>query len=66
MVISYKKLWHILIDREMHKKDLISLAGVNEYTLKKLTRNESVSIEVLCKISKALGCSIEDIFDFTD
>ena len=47
----------------MHKKDLIKLAGISEYTLKKLSRNESVSIEVLCKISKALGCSLEEIFD---
>ena len=43
MAISYKKLWHILIDRNMKKKDLERLAGINEYTTKKLTRNESVS-----------------------
>ena len=53
MAISYKKLWHILIDRDMKKKDLERLAGINEYTTKKLTRNENVSVEVLGKISVA-------------
>ena len=47
MAISYKKLWHILLDRDMKKKDLERLAGINEYTTKKLTRNENVSAEVL-------------------
>lgn len=46
MAISYKKLWHILLDRDMKKIDLARLAGINEYTIKKLTRNENVSAEV--------------------
>lgn len=65
MAISYKKLWHILIDRNMKKKDLERLAGINEYTTKKLTRNESVSTEVLGKISFALGCPIDDFVEFS-
>ena len=65
MAISYKKLWHILIDRDMKKKDLERLAGINEYTTKKLTRNENVSVEVLGKISVALGCPIDDFVEFT-
>ena len=64
MAISYKKLWHILLDRDLKKKDLIDLAGINEYTIKKLSRNENVSTEVLGKVSKALGCSIDDIVEF--
>ena len=64
MAISYKKLWHILLDRDLKKKDLIDLAGINEYTVKKLSRNENVSTEVLGKVSKALGCSIDDIVEF--
>lgn len=64
MAISYKKLWHILIDRDMKKKDLERLAGINEYTTKKLTRNENVSVEVLGKISVALGCPIDDFVEF--
>lgn len=64
MVVSYKKLWHILLDKDMKKKDLIELAGINEYTIKKLSRDKSVSIETLGKISKALGCTIDDIVEF--
>ena len=65
MAISYKKLWHILLDRDMKKKDLERLAGINEYTTKRLTRNENVSAEVLGKISIALGCPIDDFVEFT-
>lgn len=64
MELSYKKLWHILLDKNMKKKDLERLAGINEYTIKKLTRNESVSAEVLAKICVALDCTIDDIMDF--
>ena len=63
MSVSYKKLWHILLDRDMHKKDLISVCGINEYTIKKLSRNENVNIEALGKISRALNCNIDDIVD---
>lgn len=66
MTISYKKLWHILLDRDLHKKDLITMAGISEYTIKKLSRNENVTTEVLGKISKSLGCTIDDIVDFTE
>lgn len=66
MAISYKKLWHILLDRDLHKKDLTPMAGISEYTVKKLSRNENVTTEVLGKISKALGCTIDEIVDFTD
>ena len=66
MSISYKKLWHILLDKDLHKKDLIQIAGISEYTVKKLSRNENVSTEVLGKLSKALECSIDDIVDFSE
>lgn len=66
MAISYKKLWHILLDRDLYKKDLISIAGISEYTVKKLSRNENVSTEVLGRISKALNCTIDDIVEFTE
>lgn len=66
MTISYKKLWHILLDRDLHKKDLVGMAGISEYTVKKLSRNENVSAEVLGKISKALECTIDDIVEFTE
>lgn len=66
MTISYKKLWHILLDRDLYKKDLIAIAGISEYTVKKLSRNENVSTEVLGKISKALDCTIDDIVEFSE
>ena len=66
MAISYKKLWHVLLDKDLRKKDLISLAGINEYTVKKLSRNENVSTEVLGRLSRALNCPIDDIVEFID
>lgn len=66
MIISYKKLWHILLDRDLHKKDLVGMADISEYTVKKLSRNENVSTEVLGKISRALECTIDDIVEFTE
>lgn len=64
MAVSYKKLWHILIDQDMKKKDLEELAGINHYTMNKMSRGEDVTIEILGKICIALGCKVEDIVDF--
>jgi len=66
MAVSYIKLWHILLDRNMKKKDLERKAGISEYNIKKMTRNESVGVEVLGKICKALDCSVEDFVEFID
>jgi len=66
MSVSYKKLWHLLLDRDMKKRDLERQAGISEYLTKKMTRNENVNIEVLGKICKALDCKVEDIVDFVD
>ena len=66
MAVCYKKLWHILLDRDMKKKDLQRLAGISAYTTRKLTNNENVTTEVLGKISKALNCPIEDFVEFVD
>ena len=64
MAVSYKKLWHLLLDRDMKKKDLESLAGVNHYTMKKLSRDENVTTDIVGKICAALDCKVEDIMDF--
>ncbi len=66
MSVSYKKLWHILLDRDMKKKELEQQAGITEYMMRKLTNNEHVTTEVLGKISKALNCRIEDIVELID
>jgi DNA-binding Xre family transcriptional regulator len=64
MAVSYKKLWHILLDRDMKKKDLQSAAGLTAYAINKLSKNEDVTTEILGKICKALDCSTEDIKEF--
>lgn len=64
MAVSYKKLWHILLDRDMKKKDLAEIAGLTSYTIKKLGRDEAVSTEVVGKICEALNCSSDEIFEY--
>ncbi len=66
MAISYKKLWKLLIDRDLKKKDLKEIANINAYTIRKLSNNENVSTEVLLKISAALECSMDDIVENVD
>jgi DNA-binding Xre family transcriptional regulator len=66
MAVSYKKLWKILIDKEMKKKDLQSAAKVSWASITKLSKSEPVSMEVLNKICKALDCNIGDVMEFVD
>ena len=63
MSISYNKLWKLLIDKSMKKKDLISLAGLSTSTLAKMGKNQQVSMDVIIRIFKALYCNIGDIMD---
>ena len=63
MEVSYKKLWKLLIDKDMRKKDLISKAGISWSSITKLSRGDTVSLEVLMKICKALECDIGDIVE---
>ena len=66
MTVSYKKLWHILLDRDMKKKDLKEKADLSEYNMKRLAHDENVTIETLAKICKALNCSIDDIVEYSE
>ena len=63
MEISYKKLWKVLIDKDMKKKDLQAVAGISWASVTKLSKGETVSMEVLKKVCKALECNIGDIMD---
>lgn len=63
MSVSYKKLWKMLIDRDMKKKDLIGCSGISQSSVSKLGRNENVTIDVLAKICTALKCDIGDIME---
>jgi DNA-binding Xre family transcriptional regulator len=65
MAISYKKLWKLLIDKDMKKKDLQRLSGVSSASITKLGRNENVNTEILQKICIALQCDISDIMEMT-
>ena len=63
MHISYKRLWKLLIDKELKKKDLARMAGISQSSITKLTNNENVTTDILVKICLALECGISDIAD---
>ena len=63
MRVSYKKLWKLLIDKEIKKKDLSAKAGISPATITKMGKGGHVTTEVLIKICNALNCGIEDIVE---
>lgn len=63
MAVSYKKLWKLLIDKDMKKKDLCAKAGISPASVTKMGRNGHVTTEILLKICTALDCQIEDIVE---
>ena len=64
MRINYNRLWKLMIDRKLMKKDLIAMAGISTNAMAKMGKEENVSTEVLGKICAALNCRIEDIVEF--
>lgn len=66
MQISYKKLWKLLIDRDMLKKDLAEKAEISSTSIAKLSKNENVNTEILRKICTALQCDVADIMEMVD
>lgn len=66
MAVSYKRLWKLLIDKDMKKSDLERKAHLTHYSLSKLTKGQDVSTDVLYKICSALECDINDIMEFVD
>ncbi len=63
MPISYNKLWKLLIDKNMMKKDLMAEAKISPSTMAKMGKNEPVSMEVLIRICQVLKCDIGDIVE---
>lgn len=63
MPITYNKLWKLLIDKGMLKKDLMAKANITTSTIAKMGKNEPVSMDVLVRICVALQCNIGDIVD---
>ncbi|MCD7716101.1 MAG: helix-turn-helix transcriptional regulator, partial [Lachnospiraceae bacterium] len=61
---SYKKLWKLLIDKDMMKKDLQATAGISWNSMTKLSKGETVSMDILLKVCTALDCNVGDILDF--
>ncbi len=63
MTYCYNKLWKLLIDKNMMKKDLMAKTSMTSSTMAKLGKNQAVSMDVLARICKALDCNIGDIVD---
>lgn len=64
MAVSYKKLWKLLIDKDMKKSQLEKEARITHYAMTKLSKGLDVSTDVLKKICDALDCSVDDIMEF--
>lgn len=64
MSVSYKRLWKLLIDKDMKKKDLCTKAEISPASVTKMGKNGHVTTEILLKICIALDCQIEDIMEF--
>ena len=63
MTYNYNRLWKLLIDRELTKTELKSIAGVSTNIIAKMGRNEPISMESLAKIATALNCGLDDIVE---
>lgn len=63
-MISYNKLWKLLIDKNLNKKELINLSEISTSTMAKITKCKNVTTDSLCKICKVLNCNFEDIMEY--
>ena len=63
MAVCYKKLWKLLIDKDMKKKDLCALAGISSASVTKMGKGGHVTTEVLAKICTAMDCTLDDIIE---
>lgn len=66
VAVTYKKLWKLLIDKDLKKKDLCEMAGISSSSVTKMGRNGHVTTEVLAKICKALDCGVDDIMEVVE
>lgn len=66
MQISYKKLWKLLIDMDLKKKDLSEMSGVSSTSIAKMGRNENVNTDILVRICAALNCDLNDIAEIVE
>ena len=66
MAVSYKKLWKLLIDKDMLKKELAEKADISTFTISKMSKGESVTTDTLVKICKALDCNLDVIMELVE
>lgn len=66
MKISYKKLWHLLIDRGLNKQDLRRMTGISTASIAKLGKGDNITTDILVKICEALNCDITEIMELVD
>ena len=66
MAVSYRKLWKLLIDKDMKKKDLRLASGISTNALAKLGKNERVTTDVIDKICCALNCDVGDVMEIVE
>lgn len=66
MAVSYKKLFHLLIEKEMSTSDLQKQAGFSANIITRLKRNEYVKLQTIEIICKVLNCRVDDILEFTE
>jgi len=64
MSVSYKKLWKLLIDKDMNKTDLRKETGISSFTIARMTRGEDVSTAILKRICTVMKCDVGDILEF--
>lgn len=65
MIISYNKLWHLMLDKNMNKQDLKRMTGISTASIAKLGKGENITTNILVKICKALDCELEDIMQLS-
>lgn len=65
-MLSYNKLWKLLIDKGINRTDLHEITGISQSTISKLSKGENVNTKVLARICKSLNCKIEDIVEYTE
>lgn len=63
-MVSYNKLWKLLIDKGLNKQELINISGISTASVAKLTKGQNITTDVLCKICKALDCDFGDIMEY--
>lgn len=66
MAVTYKKLWHLLIDRGMKKKDLQETADLTAHAMRRLSHDEAITTDTIAKICRCLDCKVDDIMELVE